>query len=90
MAKTVIAVRDIPAPGSTITLPTWTDPTSIVVFLTALLATANTVITLVSPGFTYPVAVTASVAPVSLLIAVGVIIANIVRHSKATVAAITR
>jgi hypothetical protein len=82
-----LEVRDS---STVIKLPTWTDATSIAVFITSLLAIANTVLTLVQPGFTYPPLVTALVAPVSILIAGGVVIANVIRHSKATVAAISR
>jgi hypothetical protein len=89
MAKQEIAIRGAQA-GAMVTLPTWTDSTSIAAFVTSLLTGVNAIITLVQPGFHYPVAVTASVAPVSLLIAAAVVLANIFRHSKATVAAISR
>lgn len=73
-----------------IPLPTWTDPTSIVVWLTAMVTMANGIIVVLHPGYTEPPIVEALVPAVSWLIAGGVIVANIVRHWKATVAAITR
>jgi hypothetical protein len=73
-----------------IPMPTWTDSTSVAAWVTALIATANTVITLVHPGYVEPTIVVALVAPVSILVAAGAVIANIFRHSKVTAAAISR
>lgn len=71
-------------------MPTWTDPSSIAAWLTALIGTAVTIITIVQPGFTLPAVVTASVAPVSMLVAGAAVVINLIRHTKATVAAIGR
>ncbi len=90
MTAKTITVRDSAAPGTEIPLPTWTDATSIAVWLTALAGAANTLITLWQPGFHYAPEITASVAPISILVAAGAVIANVIRHMKVTVAGISR
>lgn len=71
-------------------MPTWTDPTSIAVTLTALLAAVNGVLAATNTGYSLPPLATALIPIVSFLVAGGVMLANVLRHSKATAAAISR
>lgn len=86
----MIKVRQADNFGVEIPMPTWTDPTSIVTFATAIIAAVNGVLLLTHTGYQVPSIVEASVVPVSFVIAAGVLIANVVRHWKATAAAIAR
>ena len=83
MSKPVVAVQAI-------TLPSWTDPTSLAMYLTTLASTVIAVVTIVHPGFTVPsTTVEAIVGGVSILVAGAAQIYNAVRHTSATKAAIT-
>jgi hypothetical protein len=98
VSKLTIPVRDTDAGRSVmanekqveIPMPTWTDPTSIVVFLTAAISVANGIIVVLHPGFVIPPIVQALVPAVSWVIAGGVIAFNVIRHLKATAAALSR
>ena len=74
----------------TITLPTWTDPTSIAAYLTTLVSGILGVLIYVHPGWAPPAgAVEAAIGAAALLISGGAQIVNIWRHSSTTKAAIT-
>jgi hypothetical protein len=73
-----------------IPMPTWTDATSVASFATSIITGAVAVIAFVHPGFTEPSIVQALVPTVSILVAAGAQIVNVLRHSKATVAALSR
>ena len=73
----------------TITLPTWTDPTSVAAYLTTLVSGVLGVLVYLHPGWAPPSgAVEAGVAVAALLIAGGAQIVNIWRHGTTTKAAI--
>lgn len=71
-----------------IALPTRTDAASVTSYLTTLVAGIISVITLAHPGFTEPSVVPALVPAVSLVIAGGAQLFNIIRHAWVTVAAL--
>ena len=76
-------------PVNAIVLPSWSDPTSIAAFVTTIATAVLALLTMFHPGFNpQPAAVTAVVAAMSVLIAGGAQIANVIRHSSATKAAI--
>jgi hypothetical protein len=88
--KTVTLLQSEGRESVDIAMPTWTDPTSIATALTAILAAVNGVLVATGTGYTLPPLATALIPLASFLVAGGVMIANVVRHSKATAALLSR
>lgn len=73
----------------TITLPTWTDPTSVAAYLTTIVTAVVGVLVYFHPGWTPPPgAIDAGIAVAALVVSAGAQIVNIWRHGAATKAAI--
>jgi hypothetical protein len=92
MAKTFIRINNDPrtVEAVEIPLPTWTDPTSIAVTLTAVIAAVNGVLAATNTGYQLPPLAEALVPIVSFAVAGAVVALNVWRHTKATIAAISR
>ncbi len=91
MSKPItVTIKDSTGVAAVIPLPTWTDATSVAAWVTAILGAVNTVLVLTHTGYALPPEVTASVAPVSILIAAGAMLLNLWRHTKVTIAALSR
>ena len=93
MSAKVVWIKGGPSDSEATTpidMPTWTDATSVASYITSVLDAGIAVIGLVHPGFIEPAAVQACIPAVALLIAGGAQIANLIRHTKATTAALSR
>jgi hypothetical protein len=90
MSKTLVQIQRGGEEAVTVPLPTWTDPTSVAAWITGLLGAVNTILVLTHTGYNLPPDVTASVAPVSAAVAAFAVLLNLWRHTKVTVAALTR
>ena len=72
-----------------VTLPTWTDPTSVAMYLTTSVSAAIGIIAIFHPGFNPPATdVQAVIGGVAILVAAGAQVYNAIRHTTATSAAI--
>lgn len=65
-----------------IVLPTWTDPGSVISFLTAAVTEICSVVALLHPGFTEPAVVNALVPIVGQLVALGAVALAVWRHTS--------
>ena len=90
MSKTLVQIQRGGEEPVTVPMPTWTDPTSIVTWATAIIASVNGLLLLTHTGYVVPTLVTALVSPLSFAVSGLVVAVNILRHSRATVAALTR
>lgn len=65
-----------------VTIPTvsWSDPASVTSYVTSIITVIIAVITAVHPGFTEPSIVPTLVPAISLLVAGGVQVANVITH----------
>ena len=66
----------IAAAGGSVVLPTWSDPSSVLTFLTTILGAVFGVLTVLHPGFQEPAVVHALLPSVAILVAVAAQIVN--------------
>lgn len=75
-----------PAAGADIPLPTWTDYSSVLTYITSVVSIAIGLITAFQPGFKEPAAVQAVAPALAFLVATGAQIYNAISHRNAHVA----
>lgn len=71
-----------------IPLPTWTDPTSVATYVTALAGAALTIIAIVKPGWHPNFSVQAASVAIGTLVAGAAMVINVIRHTVVTKAMI--